>query len=111
MNPNGRVPTIKDGDKIVWESNSCCRYLCAIYGGERLIPAEPYRRSEIERWMDWQLSVLNIPMTTLLLGYYRTPPEKRNAAALEAAHKEAVRCWKIADGVIAANGFLAGRGA
>src|SRR5579871_4607563 len=51
-NPNGRVPTIEDGDKIVWESNSILRYLCAAYEGARLHPAEPYRRSEVERWMD-----------------------------------------------------------
>jgi glutathione S-transferase len=109
MNPNGRVPTIKHGDKIVWESNTVIRYLSAVFGGERLLPAEAYRRSEIERWMDWQLSVLNPPMTTLLLGYYRTPADKRNAAALEAARQEAIRCWTIAEGRIAANTFLAGR--
>jgi glutathione S-transferase len=108
MNPNGRVPTIRDGDNIVWESNSVIRYLCAVYGGERMLPADPYRRSEVERWMDWQLATLNPPMTTLLLGYYRTPPEKRNAAALEAARTEAIRCWTIAEGQIAKNGFLAG---
>ena len=28
MNPNGLVPTVKDGDLIMWESNTICRYLC-----------------------------------------------------------------------------------
>jgi glutathione S-transferase len=109
MNPNGRVPTIKHGDRIVWESNSVIRYLSAVFGGEHLLPVEPYRRSEIERWMDWQLSVLNPPMTTLLLGYYRTPEERRDMTALEAARQEAIRCWTIAESRIAANGFLADR--
>jgi glutathione S-transferase len=53
MNPNGRVPTIEDGDKIVWESNTILRYLCAVHGGARLHPPDAYRRSEVERWMDW----------------------------------------------------------
>jgi len=27
MNPNGRVPTLVDGDFVLWESNSITRYL------------------------------------------------------------------------------------
>ena len=30
--------------------------------------------------MDWQLASLNPPMTTMLIGYYRTPQDKRDAA-------------------------------
>ena len=29
MNPNGRVPTLVDGDFVLWESNSIMRYLVA----------------------------------------------------------------------------------
>src|SRR5258708_36067817 len=36
MNPNGRVPTIADGDNIVWESNAILRHLCAVHGGAHL---------------------------------------------------------------------------
>jgi len=73
-----------------------------------LHPPEPYRRSEVERWMDWQLASLNPPMTTMLLGYYRTPPDKRDAAALEAARTEAIRCWTIVENFIAGRRYLAG---
>ena len=31
MNPNGVVPTIDDGGRIIWESNSAMRYLAAKY--------------------------------------------------------------------------------
>ena len=34
MNPNGRVPTLVDGDYVLWESNSVMRYLCMAYGNE-----------------------------------------------------------------------------
>ena len=41
MNPNGLVPTITDGDFILWESNSIMRYLNVKYGGGKLLPAAP----------------------------------------------------------------------
>jgi|SRR5216683_3629469 glutathione S-transferase len=108
MNPNGRVPTIKHGDKIVWESNSILRYLCAVFGGAHLHPIDPFRCSEVERWMDWQLATLNPPMTTMLIGYYRTAEEKRDAAALVAARREASRCWRIVENFIADRPYLTG---
>jgi len=39
MNPNGRVPTIRDDSLILWESNTICRYLAATRHGERCIRA------------------------------------------------------------------------
>ncbi len=109
MNPNGRVPTVKDGETIIWESNTILRYLCATRGGAHLHPAEPARRSEVERWMDWQLATLNASMTPLLIGYYRTPTEKRDAAALEAARKDGIAHWSIVEGQLVGRDYLAGR--
>ncbi|HXP77799.1 MAG TPA: glutathione S-transferase family protein [Stellaceae bacterium] len=95
LNPNGLVPTVEDGKLVIWESNTILRYLAATRGGERLHPKDPAERSHVERWMDWQLSVLGPPMGTLLLGYYRTPPERRDAAALDTAHTRSVAAWRI----------------
>lgn len=41
MNPNGLVPTLKDGDFVLWESNSIMRYLNAKYGAGKLLPSSP----------------------------------------------------------------------
>ena len=32
LNPNKVVPTIRDGDLSLWESNACVRYLARTYG-------------------------------------------------------------------------------
>ena len=49
MNPNGVVPTIDDGGRIIWESNSCVRYLSAKYAAGTLWPNDPGQRSEADR--------------------------------------------------------------
>jgi len=38
MNPHGRIPVVKDGGTVVWESHTILRYLAAVYGG----PATTY---------------------------------------------------------------------
>lgn len=73
MNPSGKVPTLVDGDVVVWESNTILRYLAAkLPGGAALYPADPAARSRIERWMDWQLASLNAPY----LGVFREAKKK-----------------------------------
>ena len=60
MNPTGKVPTLVDGDTVVWESNTILRYLCA-NTGEDFLPADAGTRAHAETWMDWQLASLNAP--------------------------------------------------
>jgi len=47
LNPNGLVPTVKDGDLIMWESNTICRYLASTHNGERLYPRDPAARTHV----------------------------------------------------------------
>jgi glutathione S-transferase len=58
MNPNAKVPTLVDGDLVIWESNTILRYLAA-KAGSAFYPADLAARSQVERWMDWQLGNLN----------------------------------------------------
>jgi glutathione S-transferase len=113
LNPNGLVPTIEDEGLVLWESNSIMRYLAARYGSaakgsDRLLPADPGKRAEMECWMDWQLSVLTQPMVALFVGLIRTPPEKRDAAALDAARRTAAAAWDILDRHLAKHAFVGG---
>lgn len=38
MNPNGLVPTIEDGDLMLWESNTIMRYLVSQYDKDGRFP-------------------------------------------------------------------------
>lgn len=108
LNPNGRVPTVQDGDLVLWESNTICRYLAATRAGERLLPAAPAARALVERWMDWQLSAVGPPMGALLYGLVRTRPEQRDHAAIEAARRTALAAWTIVEEALGDRPWLAG---
>ena len=116
LNPNGLVPTIRDGDLVLWELNTICRYLAATHEGthqgthrgEPLYPTTPAARALVERWMDWQLSTLGPPMGALLYGLIRSRPEQRDHAAIEAARRKAVGAWAIVEDALDGRSFLAG---
>ena len=75
LNPNAMVPVIKDGDFVLWESNSIIRYLASRYGGAQLYPADPQARARIDQWIDWQASELNRSWSYAFLALVRKSPD------------------------------------
>ena len=108
MNPNGLVPTLEDGDFLLWESNSIVRYLAARYGAGTLEPKDLQARSHASSWMDWQLTVAHPPLTPVFWGLIRTPPEKRDHAAIEAGKVKSMAAMKILDAQLAKTAYVAG---
>lgn len=108
MNPNGLVPTVEDGDLILWESNVIVRYLAAKYGKGTLAIDDPGKRALAEKWMDWGFT-LGGPNTPLFWGYIRTPPDKRDPAALEANRVKAIELWAIVEKQLADKPYIAGK--
>ena len=108
MNPNGLVPTISDDGFVLWESNVIVRYLAAKHGQGTLYPGDLKERAEAERWMDWQVTTLWAALRPLFFGYVRTPPEQRDAAALQAAQRSGEQALAILDCYLAGRAFVAG---
>ena len=108
LNPHGRIPVIVDGETVVWESNSIVRYLSATYGGGALWAVEPAERSLAERWMDWELATLQPDFLALFWGFFRTPVEQRNHAALESARSRCESHYRKLDSYLANQPYLAG---
>ena len=77
LNPTGKVPTLVDGDAVVWESNTILRYLCAKAGSD-LLPADPVLRAHAETWMDWLLASLNGPYVTIFMETKKPEAERRS---------------------------------
>jgi glutathione S-transferase len=108
MNPNGLVPTLEEDGFVLWESNSIVRYLAAKYGAGTLEPANLQARARASSWMDWQLTVAGPALTPVFWGLIRTPPEKRDHAAIEAGKIKSMAAMKILDAQLAKTAFVAG---
>ncbi|HXL67397.1 MAG TPA: glutathione S-transferase family protein [Xanthobacteraceae bacterium] len=108
LNPNSRVPTIEDGEFVLWESNSVMRYLASKYGGEAFYPTDVAARANIDRWLDWQLAMLNPVESPVFMGTIRTPPEKQDKAALAAGMEKLMKQWAIVEAQLKSRPYMAG---
>jgi glutathione S-transferase len=111
MNPNGLVPTLEEEDGfLLWESNTIVRYLAAKYKSTILEPADLKMRALAQKWMDWQLSVCGPAITPVFWGLIRTPPDKRDHAAIEAGKKNTTAAIQMMDAQLERTKYLAGDG-
>jgi glutathione S-transferase len=51
VNANGRIPVLQIGARFLPESNAACFYLAE---GSALVPADPFDRADMLRWMFWE---------------------------------------------------------
>ena len=104
LNPNSKVPTLVDGDTVIWESNSILRYLADLHA-PALHGAKPAERSETERWMDWMLAALNPPYLAMFKDSKKDPKERSPDFAAQQADLGAQ--LKILDGHLAGKDWFA----
>jgi glutathione S-transferase len=108
LNPMGLVPTIDDDGFVLWESNAIVRYLAAKHGAGTLWPTDLRQRADADRWMDWQASAVGPAITPVFMGLIRTPPDKRDPAAIEAGRKRTAELMAVLDAHLARRRFVAG---
>jgi glutathione S-transferase len=103
LNPNMKVPTLVDGDVVIWESNTILRYLAS--AKPAVAGATPAEKAAVERWMDWQLCHLNSPYLAMFRDAKK--PAAERSADFAAQSADLVAQLKILDGHIAGKAWLA----
>jgi glutathione S-transferase len=104
LNPNSKVPTLLEGDTVIWESNTILRYLAAVHK-PALTGATPAERSYVERWMDWVLASLNSPYLAMFRDSKKEPAERAPDFAAQLADLGAQ--LKILDGHLVGKSYFA----
>ncbi len=73
MNPNGRIPVVKDGEMVVFESGAIMLYLAEKYN--KFLPTDKNLRFEVIQWLMFQMSGVG-PMMGQANVFHRYFPEK-----------------------------------
>ena len=107
MNPNGRIPTIQDGNTVVWESDAIIRYLAARYGAGTLWPVDPGERAAGDQWMEWARSYCD-DGNKVFFQLYRVEAEKRDLKLMKECTESVTKAYIVLDRHLADKNFVAG---
>jgi glutathione S-transferase len=108
MNPNGLVPTLRDGDLTLWESHAILRYLAATYGAGSLWPTDASERAIVDQWTDWTATTFNPAWVGVFWQLVRTPEADQNRAAIDKAIAGTVKCFGMMEKRLGEASYLGG---
>jgi len=107
LNPNGKVPTLVDGDFKIFESVAINNYLAEKHM-PALLGSNLQERALVQQWTAWALSELQPPMVRMLIQVFFVPADKRDASVMEKGKEEAVPLFKILDQHLANHKYMVG---
>jgi glutathione S-transferase len=110
MNPNGKVPVLKDGEsEPLWETGAILRYLATRYEAAPFWPQDLAARTHVDKWTEW--SKINVALNftgPIFWRVVRTAPQDREEAAIAEAMRILDEKLDIAEAQLARHAFLAG---
>jgi glutathione S-transferase len=111
LNPNGKVPTLVDGDVVLWESRAINAYLANKDPAKRLYPDDLVARAQVDQWSYWQAIHLGPAMQRV--GFERALKKKfgmgePNEDAIADQVKETDKLLGVLDKSLAGRDWIAG---
>lgn len=112
INPNGKVPTLEDGDYKLWESNAISQYLALTAPENDLFPDDLIKRTDITRWQFWESNHYNkavgsIVWETIIKPLFKIPggPDE---SKIEAALVDFEKFATVLEGQLEGNDYITG---
>ncbi len=107
VNPNGRIPTLVDGDLTLFESMAINLYVTKHHGGA-LYPANAQDEARAWQWSVWAISEIEPLQMQIVVQKLFTPEDKRNPKVTEGATKGLQRPLRVLDTALAQRPWLLG---
>lgn len=108
-NPNGRVPTLEDGDVVISESPAIAEYLVARYGNGRFVPAVDSPDFHVYlQWLHYAEGMIMMPMGNIVVETILLPPERRSEEHAKRALKVLGRMLHAVETHMDGREYLAG---
>jgi glutathione S-transferase len=112
LNPNMRMPTLKDGDFVLWESEAIAQYLAARRPEAGLLPADERARLDVVRWQCWNLAHWDPACAVFAFEYVAKPLvlgiKEPDMAAIEKGTETFHRVAKVLDDQLRGKKFVMG---
>src|SRR5712691_10822515 len=112
LNPNMRMPTLKDGDYVLWESNAIGQYLAAKKPESGLLPADERARLDVTRWQFWDLAHWDPACAVFVFEYVAKPVvlgiNEPDMAAIAKGTETFHRIAKVLDGQLKGRTYVTG---
>ena len=105
LNPNGKVPTLVDGDTVLWESNAIMCYLAG--KGDTDLWPKSAKRYDILRWMFWESNHLSNALNRLFFQKFFSG-DNPDQALIERATKDFRKYATVLDTHLANNTYVTG---
>jgi len=108
VNPNGKVPTLVDGEFKLFESMAINLYLAAKHGKDGFMPASLEDQALCNQWSFWGMTELEKPLLTILIDMFMTAPDKRKPEAVADAQKAMPKPLAVLNGALEGRDYLLG---
>ncbi len=112
MNPNLRMPTLRDGDFVLWESNAIQQYLALQRPQAGLLPADERARLDVTRWQFWDLahwdSACSVFVFERVVKPLFTGVAEADADAIARGEAMFQRAARVLDAQLSRNEFVTG---
>jgi glutathione S-transferase len=91
LNPTARVPTLVDGDYVLWESNAILVYLADQHPDRLFAGTTPAERGDVARWMFMNAAHLSPSLARIFAHTIRLPEDQRIPRIVEESRAEVDR--------------------
>ena len=108
VNPNGRVPTVVDGDTTITESTAIAQYLGAKYAPELAPGPDAANFATYLQWLNYAEGMIMPPINNYVVETILLPPERRNEEIAIRSLKLLNRTLGAAETHMQGREFLAG---
>ena len=107
INPNGRVPTLIDGDTTITESTAIAQYLCAKYAPQLAPNPNAANFATYLQWLHYAEGMIMPPINNYVVETILLPPERRNEEIAKRSLKLLNRTLAAVETHMAGREFLA----
>lgn len=109
LNPNGRIPTLIDGDFVIFETAAICQYLCDKHPEANLVPPSgSHARGRFYQWLTYMTNTVQVAFIDWFHPDWTFSDLDSQAALKAQAEEKLTRYLQVLDDGIGGNAFVTG---